>query len=848
VYNEDPLADALKERVDDLGKEERKWTPEILHLLLELSERPVEYARANKVDLDFLNEEEEVVEEKLRWRDLVREDEALRENSVWANVDFKGGSSEDEDQSGEESEGSDETGLSSVGEDSGRRVPRLVVDTLDIEDFENLRKAQFWKKTPSVNGVKLETVKKPITELQAIREVLFMLAGLSTSLFEVESDTVTPSKGYALKHASTDAFQNIVEDLAHHGSALNVLRSWTKRPQSIPLLQILQSSIADRIRNFDACLSSIHKRFVAPEGDTVVTLLSVQFKISSCLRPLVRLSEVVKRLDGEPYAHAFRYLEMLYDETCTSQMAGDDEIYAFMGTIFFDCFQVYLRSIRMWMEDGELATSDKVFFVSEVAGDIDLPSLWESRFKIRKTQDGVLHAPRFLRAAANKIFTTGKSVVVLKYLNQFETLQSSRVTFEPKLDFETVCKPSLLHLAAFPELFDVAFDDWIQSKHHYASSTLRTTLFDSCGLHTSLDALSHLYFMADGTTAAPFTNAIFDKLDTLDSSWNDRFTLTELAQSTFGAHPSVYPDRLRTNILSLPRKYQDVSRCRRSVKSLAVIEFKYQLSWPIQIILTPPTLKSYQKISTFLLQIRRTSHILSRQRLTAEFSKSISVEQALCYSLRTRLLWFTGTLYYYLSSLVLSLGTQIMLSALKSADDVDSMIAVHASYIKSITEKALLGSKLELIHRSVLKILDLGIKLEDAHAANKGRADDEEEKRKERLENSIAGLGLHTPRKASGQPLFAASWRGKGRKVEDDSESEEEKEVDVDLSILSSQYDEEESYEHRLREMKAMFDREVRFVVSGLRGVARAGVGEEARAWDALGELLESGLGGGGWR
>ena len=42
--------------------------------------------------------------------------------------------------------------------------------------------------------------------------------------------------------------------------------------------------------------------------------------------------------------------------------------------------------------------------------------------------------------------------------------------------------------------------------------------------------------------------------------------------------------------------------------------------------------------------------------------------------------------------------------------------------------------------------------------------------------------------------------------------------------------------------MKMDFDRWVRFVASGLRGVARAGGGEEARSWDILGEMLENGL------
>lgn len=839
------MADALRERLNTLEKKKLKWGPEILHLLLELSENPVSNSRVE--DLDFLKEPELDTGPPLRWMDLIDEDPLLREKSIWKNIDFGAGSSDEDAYEDGRSElsGTDTTVQSSIDDEFNRRPEDYTVDTLEQENFGKLRQSQFWKKTPSVGEVKLETVKRPITELQAVREVLFMFLGLPTSLFDVRPGppiTMITSKGYALKHASADAFQKLATSFADGGTAIMTLRSWTRRSQSIPLLQIFQSSITKRIQTFDTLLSTTHQRFVAIQEDAVVSLLKVQFDIDPYLCPLIRLSKMVERLDAERYPHAFRFLEMLYDETCTSQMAGNENMYAFMGMLFFECFQVYLRPLRSWMEDGELKNGDKVFFVSEAAGDVEPASIWQSRFKIRRTQTGVLHAPRFLRAAANKIFTTGKSVVVLKYLNQFSSLQSSRDALEPLLDFETVCSPSQFQLAPFPELFDVAFEAWVQSKHHYASSRLRKTLFDSCGLHTALDAISHLYYMADGTTAAVFTNSIFDKLDTLDESWNDHFTLTELAQSTFGSLPSISSERLRTKILTLPRKVKEVAKCRKSVKVLSALELKYHISWPIQIVLTPATIPSYQRIFTFLFQVRRSSHILSRQRLIDDVLTytSSSDERALYYSLRTRLFWFTHTLYYFLTSLVIEPNSLKMREQLKDAEDVDSMIEVHATYIKSLLDQVLLGSKLELIHNTILKILDLAIKLEDAQAANAALNKEAMDQQQEMMDMSMASLGLHTPQKRPDKLSRSVN------KVKDESSSDEdgEKEIDVDLSILSSTYDNSQgqTYVEKLRKMKADFDRLGKFVASGLRGVARAGSGEEARSWSVLGEMLEFGF------
>jgi gamma-tubulin complex component 5 len=290
-------------------------------------------------------------------------------------------------------------------------------------------------------------------------------------------------------------------------------------------------------------------------------------------------------------------------------------------------------------------------------------------------------------------------------------------------------------------------------------------------------------------------------------------------------------------------------KCRRTVKVLSILELKYQLSWPIQIILTSTTISSYKRIFTFLVQIRRSSHILSRQRLiTAGLTNtSSSDEQALYYSLRTRLLWFTQLLYYYLTSLVLEPSTQKMRADLKATEDIDTMIEVHSSYIKTTTDQALLGSKLELIHKTILKILDLGIKLEDAQAANAAASNEALEKQQEMMDLSMASLGLHTPQR-KGRSSVSQSLARKAME-EVGSSSDEEQDIDIDLSILSSAYDDEKGdllYVEKLRNMKADFDRWVRFVASGLKGVARAGGGEAARTWDTLGEMLENGLDAGG--
>lgn len=206
VYDEDELADALKERVAKITKSQSKWSPEILHLLLELSDRPLINSKVK--DLEFLKGPDNTGP-PLRWKDLVAEDPLLREKRIWKNVDFTAESSDDGfgDSDRDGSELTEETTESSVDEVSGRRPEDYIVGVASRESLLELRNAQFWLKDPSVGGVKLDTVKRPLTELQAIREGVNSPS--SFSLSHIVSG--------GLRHSSSSDFPPLLCFLHHSG-------------------------------------------------------------------------------------------------------------------------------------------------------------------------------------------------------------------------------------------------------------------------------------------------------------------------------------------------------------------------------------------------------------------------------------------------------------------------------------------------------------------------------------------------------------------------------------------------------------------------------------------------------
>jgi gamma-tubulin complex component 5 len=250
-----------------------------------------------------------------------------------------------------------------------------------------------------------------------------------------------------------------------------------------------------------------------------------------------------------------------------------------MAKLFFECFQIYLKPIRVWMKEGDIRGHDSTFFIAvvEKVGDVDLGSIWHDQYILRQDDHGKIQAPRFLHAAVDKIFTTGKSVVFLKQLGGYDG--PSIPEDEPKLDFHTVCQSDGLgSLAPFSELFDTAFDNWIKSKYQKSSQLLRERLFSDCGLWRSLDALEYIYFLRDGALFSTISATVFEKIDRGKEAWNDQFLLTEMVQSVFGSLKCV--DQKKLAARSQPGKYRDVHNRRRSVKILDSISVSYSVSVP----------------------------------------------------------------------------------------------------------------------------------------------------------------------------------------------------------------------------------------------------------------------------
>ncbi|KAL9116375.1 MAG: hypothetical protein Q9187_007100 [Circinaria calcarea] len=834
ILNRDELAHALQTRLQELETKALKQAPEILSLLLELSDNPVQNSRVERLN----QVERPSSPAQLTWADILAEDPLDNSEGIWDTIDYADESSEDEVTTPDLDSGSEDKGSVSSQEE-GESLSLEGVGALPIEfaPLDEIARAQFWKEdyndeeAHGENNTQVDSQCSTtyITETQVIREVLFMLLGLPSKVYS--SDTrgyLVASTRYGIRHASMDALQNSLKCFASLGDHLKTIREYVQRRETVALVQTFQAMLEMRLRDIENLIAKIQESIINPcKGETVtlLSLLSTLSELQNAMLPLSNIAGTVvvrcREEDGNPFA----ILEELFNVIVFREAIGDVDTSQLAAEIFFPCFNVYLKPIRAWMERGKLHSNDHTVFVKKNLKDLPLTSLWSDQYVLLYDHEGNLHAPRFLHLAAKKIFKTGKSVIFLKRLGQLPDYEQETSASESPLNYSTVCSTTTQGLCSFTDLFSMALNEWITIRHHSSSLRLREVLGSHCGLWSSLNALDSVYFSPDGAIRGQIASSIFRRIDEGRRTWNDRFILTGIFHEKLAKIDCVDTRRLAIRSVSENRSSKQSNH--RSVKALSSILINYTVPWAVANILKPESFATYQRVFALLLQVERAQQLLYRRPLIRWIALGAKDDKAIYHlilSLQHRLLWFVNTLQTYLTTIVLPQSSADMRQQMQKAEDLDEMIDLHQRYILHLQDQCLLSERLASVHQAIISLLDLTVLFADTSASYAAKIPTDTRPEIARRKSSTR-LVLRTQRRNSL-----------------DAFSSEDTDAEQVVGSLKKQhaYQEEGSHLAQLRKLSMTFSQLLGSIHAGLQEAIRTG--KEA-CWEILLDDLALGLG-----
>jgi hypothetical protein len=281
---------------------------DIVRLILELSENI--YASP----LQIVDEGGADIEEE---HENALTDEPPLTGEHWNEIDYETLSSDERDSS----ESGLETEISSLGILELDQIPIPTVSaTSNIADA--LLDKQYWNVITS-----LDSGMSPIfiSELDVIREVLFMLGGHPSELFLFEDTKVRYNDRYCLYQASSQSLHSSLNIYLNYGQSINICRKFASTSFDVKVLQACCDQMDEILFVFDEYLAQLQHNYIL-NHDKHISILDFTSRITSKLVPFGKLAQCIRPSLREFSNTSISLLQSLYDSAVSYRSVTDGDL------------------------------------------------------------------------------------------------------------------------------------------------------------------------------------------------------------------------------------------------------------------------------------------------------------------------------------------------------------------------------------------------------------------------------------------------------------------------------------------------------------------------------------------
>ncbi|KAI4886263.1 hypothetical protein NFI96_016349 [Prochilodus magdalenae] len=229
------------------------------------------------------------------------------------------------------------------------------------------------------------------------------------------------------------------------------------------------------------------------------------------------------------------------------------------------------------------------------------------------------------------------------------------------------------------------------------------------------EALRHFLLMEDGEFALSLTDRLFEKLG---SGQTPGELLTPLVLNSIlnkAMQYSLHGDsELAANFTFALRYLPEVFHP-HAPDSLNCLELRYKVDWPLNIIITDSCMNKYNRLFSFLLQLKHMVWSLSdvwfhlkRTALVKGAGRSVQFRQLQLY--RHEMQHFVKVIQGYIANQILQVSWSEFTQKLSSPSDLDTIHHTHAEYLNRAIFRALLTEKAAPVMNIIHSIFSLILK------------------------------------------------------------------------------------------------------------------------------------------
>ncbi|CAL9696549.1 unnamed protein product [Knipowitschia caucasica] len=239
--------------------------------------------------------------------------------------------------------------------------------------------------------------------------------------------------------------------------------------------------------------------------------------------------------------------------------------------------------------------------------------------------------------------------------------------------------------------------------------------FTELGVEKHFEALRHFLLMEDGEFAQSLSDLIFEKMG---SGQTPGELLTPLVLNSIlnkALQYSLHGDSPLASNFTFALRFLPETFHPHAPDSLNCLELRYKVDWPLNIIITDSCMNKYNRLFSFLLQLkhmvwslRDVWFHLKRTAVVKGAGGSVQFRQLQLY--RHEMQHFVKVIQGYLSSQILQVSWSEFITKLCSATDLDAIHLLHADYLNRAIFRGLLTDKAAPVMNIIHSIFSLILK------------------------------------------------------------------------------------------------------------------------------------------
>ncbi|TPX32138.1 hypothetical protein SmJEL517_g04723 [Synchytrium microbalum] len=589
-----------------------------------------------------------------------------------------------------------------------------------------------------------------VSEIDLIREILFMLSGTESFVFKRHtSASYTVQLDVSLTHATPGAVYQILSRFAEVGSMISRIKDFNRKVQldvstngHSRTIQTFADAATNLLRPFDSRIVDLQRHYQSylrdmQNGVHVASLLRLWETLDKEFPLIHDIHGLIERLDSQsPFIVISMLCDLVNEYLLVNSRNGPAILQLLVETL-----RPIVENIEEWMNEGTITSpedsliekltdaqtkSTKFWFDAFCARDVPISFLsivsedamvtGKSRILLNECRMAIKHpvAPvplygEFVSALALDMGMIFKQSPTVKDTNNTDFPISVKyhldvVATHPPLTKSSDTDASPLPIVSFETVMISVFKKLMHSRRLEVGRLLTQTLRNKFGIENQIRILPRCCFMLEGEAMSAFCLSLYEQIESKrvlhdSNSVNLFFTsaMTEYSTTRVG---------LKNIRVSLPEKWTMLPL---SFLALDDLHIDYMPPWPTSLLVSKSIISVYNEVARLLVQARIVQLGLERDAVSQTKQKSplTSVVDGYTRSLRLKMLQFVQGLLSHFISNAIAENVKIFDQDMSKAVELDEMIQIHARFVQTVHHQCLLHPRARPVLTPIRRILEL---------------------------------------------------------------------------------------------------------------------------------------------